>query len=72
MKQNDDYMSCVTGITGKTGTKFYIKHTRFDLLEEFGNAVDKSQSESKLKRTVEALGNLQDYMDAISHQLSKW
>ena len=34
--------------------------------------VDEAQSESTKKRTALALGNLQDFMDAIIHQPRKW
>ena len=65
-------MSCVAGVTGTTGTTFYTPHTLFNIPEEFGHRVDKSQSESKTKSTSAALGNLQDFMDSISNQPSKW
>ena len=38
----------------------------------FRHAVDKAKSESKTKRSSESAGHLQDYMDAISHEQSKW
>ena len=60
-------MSFVTGVTGTTGTKF----TRFNLPAEFGHALDKSHSESNMKRTAAASGHLQDFTDAISHQPSQ-
>ena len=47
LNQNYDDISCVTGVTGTTGTKFYTQHTGFNILKEFGYAVEKSQSESK-------------------------
>ena len=65
-------MSCVTGVTGTTGTIFYTQHTGLNLPEEFRNAVDEAQSESKMKRTYAASGHLKDFMDPISHQPSKW
>ena len=65
-------MSCVTGVTGTTGTKFYTQHTRFNIPAELGHAVDESQSESKMKRTAAASGYLKDFMDTISHQPSQW
>ena len=34
--------------------------------------VDESHSESKKKRTAAASGHIQDFMDASSHQRSKW
>ena len=70
--QNDDDTSCVTVVTGTTGTTFYTQLKIFNLPEEFGNVVDKAQSESKTKRTGAASGHLQDFMDEISHQLGKW
>ena len=71
LNQNDDDMSCVTGVTGTTGTKFYTQHTRFNLPEEFWHAIDKYQSVSKMKRTSAALGHLLDFIETISHQPSK-
>ena len=65
-------MSCVTGVIVTTGNTFYTQHTRFNLPEEFGHAVDKYQSESKMKWTAAPLGNIQDFMVTISYQLSKW
>ena len=52
-------MSCVTEVTGTTGTAS-------------GHAVDEAKSESKTKRKYAASGHLKDFMDAISHQPSKW
>ena len=52
-------MYCVTGVTGTTGTTF-------------GHAVDEAKSDSKMKQTAAASGNLQYFMDEISHQPSKW
>ena len=72
IEQKNGDVSCVTGVAGTTGTTFNTQHTWFDLLEEFGHGVDKSQSNSKTKRTTVASGNLQDFMDAIIHQLIKW
>ena len=72
LNQNDDDMSCVNGVTGKTGTSFYTQHTGFNVTEEFGHTVDEAQSESKTKRTAAASAHLQDFMDAISHKPSKW
>ena len=68
LNKNDDDMSFVTGVTGTNGNIF----TRFNILAEFGHAVDKSQSESKMKQTSAASGHLQDFMDPISHQPSQW
>ena len=65
-------MSCVTGLTGTTGNKFYTQHTKFNLPKEFGHAIDESQSESKTNRIGAASGHLKEFMDAISHQPSKW
>ena len=65
-------MSCVTGVTGTTVTIFYTQHTQFNIPEEFGHAVDESQSLSKTKRTAAASGNIQYFMDAIIHQTIKW
>ena len=65
-------MYCVTEFTCTTGTTFYTQHIQFNVLEEFGHAVDKAQRESKTKRTAAASGHLKDFMDAISNQLSKW
>ena len=58
---NKDYddMSCVTGVMGTVGTSF-------------GHAVDETKSKLKTKHSAAAWGNLQDYMDAISHEPSKW
>ena len=52
-------MSCMTKDTGTVGNSF--RH-----------AVDKAESELKTKRSSVASGHLQDYMDAISHEPSKW
>ena len=38
----------------------------------FRHAVDEAKSESKTKRSSTASGYLQDYMDAIIHEPSKW
>ena len=65
-------MSCVTGVTGKTGAKFYAKHTRFNLPEELGHAVYEAQSRPKTKQRAAALGNLQYFMDTIGKQPSQW
>ena len=52
-------MSRVTGVMDTVGTSF-------------GNAVDEANSESKTKHSAAASGNLQEYMNAISHEPSKW
>ena len=52
-------MSCMTRDTGAVGTSF--RH-----------AVDEAKSELKTERSSTASGHLQDYMDAISHEPSKW
>ena len=52
-------MSSRTRDTGTVGTSF--RH-----------AVDEAKSELKTKRSAAASGHLQDYMDAISHEPSKW
>ena len=64
-------MSCVTGVVGTTGNTFYTQHIKFNHPEEFGHTVDESHSESKMKQTAVASGNLKDFMDAIIHQPSK-
>ena len=58
---NEEYddMSCMTRYTGTERTSFR-------------QAVDEANSESKTKYSAEASGHLQDYMDAISHEPSKW
>ena len=58
LNQNYDDMSYVTGVTGTIGTTFR-------------NAVDKAKSDPKTKQTALASLHLQDFMDAISNQLSK-
>ena len=72
LNQNNDDMSYVTRFTGKTGTIVYTQHTRFNITEEFWHAVEKTQSESKTKRTGAASGHLQDFMYSIINQPSKW
>ena len=52
-------MSCIIKVTGTVVTSF-------------GNAVDEAKSESKTKSSAASSGHLQDYMDAISHEPSKW
>ena len=58
---NEEYddMSCMTRDTGTERTSF--RH-----------AVYEAKSESKTKRSSAASGHLQDYMDAICHEPSKW
>ena len=72
MNQDDDDMSNVTGFTGTIGNTFFTQDKRIDIPEEFGHAVDKFQIESKKKGSVAASWHLQDYMDAIKHQPSRW
>ena len=50
LNQNDDDMSCVTGVTCQTRTKFYTQHKRFNLPEELGHAVYEAQSRPKTKQ----------------------
>ena len=38
----------------------------------YRHAVDDSKSESNIKRSAAATRNLQDYMDIICHEPSKW
>ena len=52
-------MSCMNRDTGTVGTSF--RH-----------AVDEAKSESKKKRSSAASVHLQDYMDEICHEPSKW
>ena len=52
-------MSCVTGVTEKTGTTFYAQYTQLNLPKEFGHTAGKSQSESKTNQTAAASGHLQ-------------
>ena len=54
-----DDMSCMTRYTGTVGTLF--RH-----------AVDEANSELNTKRPSADSGNLQDYLDAISHEPSEW
>ena len=68
MNQNDDDMSCVTGVTGTTWNIF----TQFNIPEEFGHAVDEAKSESKMKQIAAASGHLQDFMDALICKPSQW
>ena len=58
---NEEYddMSCMARDTGIVGTSF--RHV-----------VDEAKSESKTKRSAEALGHLQAYMDKICHEPSNW
>ena len=58
---NEDYddMSFMTRDTGTVGTSF--RH-----------AVDEVKSDSKTKLSSAASRHLQDYIDAISHETSKW
>ena len=70
--QNGDDISCVTEVTGTTGPTFYTQHTRFNIPAEFGHVVDEDQSEYKKKQTAASSWHLEDFMDAISHQPSKW
>ena len=72
MNQNDDDISCVTGVAGTNGSSFYTQHTGFNFIEEFGHVADESQGESNMKRTPVALVNLQDFIETIIHQPSKW
>ena len=59
LNENYDDMSCMTRYTGTVGTSF--RH-----------AVDEAKSDSMKKRSSAASGHLQDYMDAIFHEPSKW
>ena len=54
-----DYVSCMTRDTGTEWTLY-------------SHAVDDSKSESNIKRSAAATRNLQDYMDIICHEPSKW
>ena len=58
---NEEYddMSCMTRYTGTERTSF--RH-----------AVDESTSEPHTKLSTAASGNIQDYMDKIGHEPSKW
>ena len=58
---NEEYddMSCMTRDTGTERTLY--RH-----------AVDDSKSESNIKRSAGATRHLQDYMDRICHEPSKW
>ena len=37
-------MSCVTGVTGITGTSFFTQDRRIGLPEEFGHAVEVAET----------------------------
>ena len=65
-------MSCLTGATGTTRTKTFTQDRRINIIEEFRYAVEKDQSKFKKKQTVAYSEHLQDCMDAIKHQPSKW
>ena len=65
-------MYFVTGVTGITGTSFFTQDRRIDLTKEFAHAVEVSKTESKRKRPVAALAHLQDYMNTINYEPSKW
>ena len=60
-KLNEEYddMSCRTRYTGTERTSF-------------SHAVNEAKSESKTKHSSGASGHLQDYMDALCHEPSKW
>ena len=72
MNQNDDDMSCVTGVTVTTGTTFFTQNTQFNLLQEFGHVSDKAQSVYKTNWESVASGHLQAFMDVINIQLGEW
>ena len=72
LNKNNDDISCVTWVTGINGTTFLTRDRRIGILKVFGHAVDLSQSGSKKKCTVAALGHLRDFMDAIKQQPSEW
>ena len=65
-------MSYITGVTCINGTRFLTQYRIINLTKELWHAVDKANSESKKKRSVAALGNLQDFMASIKNQPSRW
>ena len=56
----------------QTGTTFYTQPTQLNINEEIGHIVDESQSDSKMKWTATTSGRLQDFVDTINRQPSKW
>ena len=70
--QNDDDVSCVTGVTGITGPSLTTQYRRSDITEFFVNVVEEATTDSKRKRSVAALSHLQYYTDASKHDPIKW
>ena len=70
--QNDDDVSCVTGVTGITAPSFISQDRKSDLPAFFKHAVEEAVTESKKKRSVAALYHLQDFMHASNHEPINW
>ena len=65
--QNEDDVSCVTGVTEITGPLFISQDRRIYLPEFFQHAVEEVATESKKKCSDVALYHIQDFMHAINH-----
>ena len=72
LNQNGDGMSCVTGVTGITGTSYFTQDRRINLTEEFEHVVGESKTCSNKNPSIAALKHLQYKMNAINHEPSKW
>ena len=70
--QNDDDVSCVTGVTGITGPSFIAQDRRSDIQEFLVHALEEEATESKRKRSVAALSHFQYFMEASKNDPIKW
>ena len=66
--QNDDNVSCVTGLTVITEPSCITQYRRSDIPELFRYAVYEVATESKRKHSVASMSHIQDFMDASKHE----
>ena len=70
--QNDDDVSCVTGVTGINRPQFISQDRRSDILSLFQYSLEEAANESKKRSSVAAISHLQDFIHTSYYDLINW
>ena len=70
--QNDDDVSCITGVTGITRPSFISQDRRSGILAFFLHAVEEAATESNKRSSVAALYHLQYFIHTSYYDLIIW
>ena len=70
--QNDDYVSCVTGVMVINGPSFISQDRIIDLPAFFQHALEEADTEYRKKCSVAALSHIQNCMHASNNDTINW